>query len=243
MLFDLDDTLLGNDMDVFLPHYFSLCGHVAQKHMPQEKFIQSMLLASRSMIANTDPDVTIDEVFWSRFGEITGLDRDLVAADFDNFYRNEFVQMRDKTEHKPLAAQIMDWCFGQDLKVVIATNPMFPRIAIEARLDWAGVPVKKYSYALVTTMENMHATKPHAAYYYAILDEVGCRPDEALMIGDDGMRDIEPAAKLGLFTYWIALPEAELPQGVSPTAQGNLEDLAGRLNDGWLSTLTLEKSS
>lgn len=243
ILFDLDDTLLGNDMDVFLPQYFSLCGHVARNHQPQEEFIQSMLLASRSMVANTDPDVTINDVFWQRFGEITGLDSDLVAADFDDFYRGEFEQLRDVTQYKPRAAQIMDWCFDQDLQVVIATNPMFPRLAIETRLSWAGVPVSKYPYALVTTMENMHFTKPHVGYYNEILHRVGFQPHEALMIGDDGTRDIEPAANLGLFTYWIRLPQADLPQGVIPTAQGTFEDLARRLNNGWLSTLTLEKTA
>ena len=71
----------------------------------------------------------------------------------------------------------------------------------------------------------MHATKPNQGYYSEILEVVGCRPDEALMVGDNGADDIEPAANLGLFTYWIKLPEAELPEGVKPTAQGALEDL------------------
>jgi FMN phosphatase YigB (HAD superfamily) len=103
--------------------------------------------------------------------------------------------------------------------------------------------VSRYPYTLVTTIENMHATKPHQAYYREILEETGCRPDEALMIGDSGKNDIEPVVNLGLFSYWIKHPGSKLPDGVTPTEQGTLEDLAGRFNDGWLSTLTPEKSN
>ncbi len=237
ILFDLDNTLLGNDMDDFIPRYFQLCGQFAQRHMPQDEFLQSLMLASRSMIKNTDPELTNNEVFWKDFGALTGLDGDAIYADFDHFYRSDFEQLQEVTVYKPVAAQLMDNCFQQGLKVVIATNPMFPRIAVEARLSWAGVPVADYPYDLVTTMENMHATKPHEAYYREILEEIDCLPSEALMVGDDGTRDIEPASKLGLYTYWIELPGAELPQGIIPTAQGTLEELAERINDGWLSTL------
>ena len=237
VLFDLDNTLLGNDMKDFIPRYFTLCGQYARRHLPEEEFLKVLLLASRTMVENTDPHVTNNEVFWARFGELTGLDGNVVYADLDNFYCNEFGQLQDVTEHTPIAAKIMNSCFQQGLQVVIATNPMFPRRAIEARLSWAGVPVTQYPYALVTTMENMHATKPHEAYYREILEEVDCRPCEALMVGDDGSRDIEPASNLGLFTYWVQLPGSELPGGITPTAKGTLEELARLLKDGWLSRL------
>lgn len=237
ILFDLDNTLLGNDMDDFIPRYFDLCGQFAQRHMSQDEFLQSLMLASRSMMKNTDPAVTNNEVFWNDFVELTGVDGDALYADFDRFYRNEFEQLQDVTVHTPVAAQLMDNCFQQGLKIVIATNPMFPRLAVEARLSWAGVPVTEYPYELVTTMENMHATKPHGAYYREILEDIDCLPSEALMVGDDGVRDIEPASSLGLHTYWIELPGDELPQGVTPTAQGSLEELSNLIDDGWLLTL------
>ena len=238
ILFDLDNTLLGNDMDIFLPHYFAWCGPFAQRYMPEEEFIRAMLLSSRTMVENTDPAVTNNEVFWERFSVLSGLDRQ-IEADFDSFYRDEFGQLQDITEYTPIAAQIMDTCMQRGLQIVIATNPMFPRRAIEARLSWAGVPVTKYPYDLVTTIENMHATKPHEVYYREILQEINCVPSEALMVGDDWDRDIEPAINLGLFTYWIQISQAERPQGILPTAQGTLEELAQRLNEGWLQPLEL----
>lgn len=234
ILFDLDNTLLGNDMDDFLPPYFALCGQFADRHLPRDAFTENLLRASRTMVENTDPARTNSDVFWERFGELTGVDSRTVAAEFDNFYRHEFHQLQGVTRFTPDASALMDFCVELGLQVVIATNPMFPRLAIEARLAWAGVPVSKYPYALVTTMENMHATKPHAAYYREIMDRVGCLPAQTLMVGDDIERDIEPAAKLGFFTYWIQLPGAERPASIMPDGQGTLQDLARRLIDGWL---------
>ena len=98
-------------------------------------------------------------------------------------------------------------------------------------------------YTLVTTIENMHATKPNQAYYQEILEMIDCQPDQALMVGDDCRNDVEPAAGFGLFTYWIELPGAALPAGLKPTGQGSLEDLALRLSNGWLKGLAFEKSS
>lgn len=234
ILFDLDNTLLGNDMATFLPRYFALCGSIAQRHLPREEFMRSMLLASRAMVKNTDPALSNNEVFWSHFCDLTALDRATVVADFEHFYRNDFEQLREVTEPVPVAAQVIDRCFQQGLQVVIATNPMFPRLAIEARLAWAGVPASDYDYDLITTIENMHATKPHQAYYQEILDRINCQPQEALMVGDDVENDIEPAGLAGLHTYWVEIAGAELPPDVYPTAQGSLADLLERIDHGWL---------
>ncbi|MFN2137719.1 MAG: HAD family hydrolase [Candidatus Promineifilaceae bacterium] len=236
ILLDLDNTLLGNDMDVFLPHYFDLCGTLGERHLPREAFMQALLGASRTMVQNIDPARTNNEVFWDQFNGLSGLDSDVIEADFDRFYHNEFEQLRQYTQPSPLAKRLVNASFARRLSVVIATNPMFPRQAIETRLQWAGVPVSEYPYALVTTMENMHATKPQAAYYQEILDAVGCGPEEALMVGDDVRHDIAPAAAMGLFTYWIELPGAELPPGLRPTAQGSLEKLVLGMESGWLSS-------
>ncbi len=124
------------------------------------------------------------------------------------------------TEKWPAAVELVRTAFAKRLQVVIATNPMFPRTAVETRLEWAGVPASDFPYTLITTYENMHAVKPHQAYYQEILDKVGCKAENALMVGDDWQRDIEPAAALGLFTYWIQLPGTTPPDASLPTAYG-----------------------
>jgi FMN phosphatase YigB (HAD superfamily) len=116
---------------------------------------------------------------------------------------------------------------------------MFPRAAVEARLNWAGIPLSEFPYELVTTIENMHATKPHQAYYREILAELNCSPTEALMVGDDWQRDMEPAAGVGLFTYWIQLPGSTPPDPTLPSEYGSLEGLLVRIESDWLHHLVV----
>jgi FMN phosphatase YigB (HAD superfamily) len=233
ILFDLDDTLLGNDSATFMRGYFSLLGKHARQFMEQDRFMQALLTGTQAMIQNTDPDFTNREVFWSVFQQSTGLDPQELEPFFDKFYRNQFSDLADLTQVKPEAAKILNFCLEQDLKVIIATNPLFPRVAIEARLEWAGVPASQFDYHLITAYENMHAAKPHPAYYREILDRIACRPSAALMVGDDWERDILPTAGMGLYTYWIQKDSQEPPKSGIATACGTLASLYDRLQAGW----------
>jgi FMN phosphatase YigB (HAD superfamily) len=141
------------------------------------------------------------------------------------------------TEYWPAAVELVRTAFSKGLQVVIATNPMFPLPAVETRLAWAGVPSSDFPYDLITTYENMHAVKPHLAYYQEILDKVGSKAENVLMVGDDWRRDIEPASTLGLFTYWIQLPGTKPPDPTLPTGYGSPEGLLAQLQSGWLQSL------
>lgn len=233
ILFDLDDTLLGNDMETFLPRYFTVLDRYTQKTFQQGSMLPAILAASEEMIHNNAPELTNAEVFWRHFEQQTGLVSADLESGFDHFYQTEFKKLKDITERWPAAVELVRASFAKGLQVVIATNPMFPRTAVETRLEWAGVPEADFPYTLITTYENMHAVKPHQAYYQEIMDKVGCNPENALMVGDDWRRDIEPAAALGLFTYWIQLPGTTPPDASLPTAYGSPEALLMRIQSGW----------
>ncbi|MBE9507416.1 MAG: HAD-IA family hydrolase, partial [Chloroflexi bacterium] len=88
------------------------------------------------------------------------------------------------------------------------------------------VPVTEFDYALVTTYEDMHATKAHPAYYREILTRLDRQPSECLMVGDHWGRDIAPAASVGIPVYWVAEPDEVPPaQDASLVGQGTLADL------------------
>lgn len=241
ILFDLDNTLLRNDMQGFIPRYFAILGAYAEKYLPRNLFLQSLLQATDSMVGNTDPLRSNRHVFWDEFAALTGLDSDALEEDFDQFYRREFGELREVTAPQAAALPLVELARNKGLDIVIATNPMFPLRAVQARLDWAGLPVDEQPFTLVTSMENMHATKPHSAYYQEILDIIGHAPQEALMVGDDWQRDILPAAGLGLWTYWIQEPGQEMPEpGYRPTAFGSLDDLLELARAGWFESLGAE---
>ena len=211
VLFDLDDTLLGNNMDIFLPGYFALLGEYAARYFSPEQFIEELLVCTEGMVRNVDPAQSNRDVFWALFEQRTGMNANELEGFFDQFYREQFHQLKERTEKRPFAAKLVEYCLAHNLDVVVATNPLFPRIAIEARLAWAGLPVEQYDFALVTAYENMHATKPQPAYYAEILDKIGCVPEQALMVGNDWENDILPAHSLGIQTYWLSLAGEPLP--------------------------------
>lgn len=234
ILFDLDDTLLGNNMDVFIPPYFDLLSRHVQPYLEKERFLAELLRCTRAMMTNTDTAVYNRDVFWAALERRTGLQATEMEPFFDRFYRGDFSQLQSVTQQRPAAAGLVRGCLDRGLRVVIATNPVFPRVAIEQRLLWAGVPATEFEYALVTSYENMRATKPHQAYYRQILDTIDCAPEAALMVGDSWENDIAPAAGLGLSTYWITPDGAAPPDARLVDDYGTLDKLHQLMLSGWL---------
>lgn len=234
VLFDLDDTLLGNDMNVFMASYLPLlAGHV-KPFMDSGLFATELMIGSRAMLENTDPTTTNREVFWSVFSNRTGFAREALEPVIETFYRTRFRELRRTTYKRTVARSLVEHCFNRGLKVVIATNPLFPLDAIQQRLDWAGVSIEDFDYDLVTGYENMHAAKPHEAYYREILAHIDVVPQQAVMVGDDWENDILPASELGLSTFWIS---SEKPAGRKDAAAadgwGTLDDFFERFKSGW----------
>ena len=90
LLLDLDDTLLETNMDVFIPAYFkALSGALADKVAP-ELMIPALTGGTRAMMANTDPALTLQEVFDSVFFPMLGLDRHTLQTAIDRFYDEIF---------------------------------------------------------------------------------------------------------------------------------------------------------
>jgi len=236
VLLDLDDTLLGNDINQFLGRYFPLVARHMSHLMEPEEFVRHLLSSTQVMMTDGDPERTNQDVFWADFCARTGLERDALEPTIDAFYRTEFSNLRRATERRPEAAELVQYCFEAGFKVAIATNPVFPREAINQRLEWAGVGVGDFAYELVTAYENMHATKPSTRYYQEILTVLDVAPEHGLMVGDDWENDIIPASKLGLATFWVADQEVRAPDQTDAVvdAQGSLADLLSLMKSGWL---------
>lgn len=232
ILFDLDDTLLANNMDSFVPHYLGLLSRYAAGHYDPQLLIRHLLVATQAMVDNTDATVTNEEAFWTEFSRLTGFDPAEMTPFFAQFYRTRFNEVRSLTQPRPEARPVVEWAFRQGYAVVIATNPVFPRIAVDRRLAWAGID--DFDYSLVTSYEIMHATKPHPGYFLEILKYVDCSPAAALMVGDDWERDILPARQVGIDTFWIAPPEARMPDPAVPTMRGTLADFWAHCQAGSL---------
>jgi len=225
LLLDLDDTLFGNSMDTFIPAYFQALTEFVADLVPPDLLIEQLLRATRTMGANDGSGPSNAEVFAAAFYPALPVPREEIEPVLERFYLIAFPRLRSLTQRRPAAPKIIEWARSCGLQVAVATNPLFPQTAIEQRLDWAGVPVERWAYELVTCYENCHATKSHSAYYQRILDQLGRRPAECLMVGDNWSWDVVQPAELGIPAYWIADPDAAPPEpAVSVVGQGSLQD-------------------
>jgi FMN phosphatase YigB (HAD superfamily) len=178
--------------------------------------------------------LTNEEAFASAFYPQLDYDRSEIESAFERFYSKEFPKLRRLTRRRPEARLLVESALAEGLQVAVATNPMFPRVAVEQRLAWAGVPVEQVDFALVTTYENMHATKSHHDYYREIAEVLRRRPGQCLMVGDSWRMDIVPASAVGLHVYWVTKQRQPAPPGVRLVGRGTLADLLGHVQgQGW----------
>ena len=93
---------------------------------------------------------------------------------------------------------VIDQLRHSDLKLVIASNPIFPVIAQEKRLRWGGLEPAWFD--LFTHIENMRFVKPAIDYFQQTCELIGEAPTDCLMVGNDPVNDMA-AAQAGLRTY------------------------------------------
>ena len=224
LLFDLDNTLLYNDINFFLGAYLQALGKHLSTRIAPEKMVPLLLAGTDKMIKKEMPAQTLEETFDQAFYPAMGIPKEDLAEEIRNFYEEIYPGLVSLTRTRPEAIQLIDFAFQNDYPVVIATNPLFPLKAILHRLEWAGIPVEKYPYQLVTTYETFHFAKPNPAYYAEILAQLGWRERAALMIGDSLEDDIIPASQIGIAGYFVTDQPVCLPEGIhNYSSQGSLD--------------------
>jgi len=223
LLFDLDDTLLGNDIEKFIvPYLQRLAAHLSPFVSP-EQFAAGLMTGTQRMMTNDDPRRTLEETFAEQFYPALNISPETLGPHINSFYAEHFGSLRSGATALPAARELMRWAFDSGLKVVIATNALFPRTAILQRLAWAGVSADEFPYALITSFEFMHFAKPDPKYYAEALTWLDRRPEETLMIGNDWYQDIAPASAMGINTFWIAPADLAPPANTArPVGQGDL---------------------
>ena len=101
---------------------------------------------------------------------------------------NEFEDVKSVCGYTPKASEVIRLCKAKGLSTVLATNPIFPSVATVARTRWAGLSVDDFE--LYTTYENSCHCKPNPDYYRDILNKLGLKPSECLMVGNDAHEDM-----------------------------------------------------
>lgn len=218
VFFDLDGTLLPMEQERFLDAYFGL---LAKKCEPfgydPKRLIDAIWHGTKAMVAN-DGATTNEAVFWNTFAGIFG---ERVYRDetiFDDFYMHDFEKVRDSVGYNPKAAGAVHAAKSRGLRVALATNPVFPTVATEARIRWAGLAPTDFE--CYTTYENIGFCKPNPAYYQELCRRLNVLPQECLMVGNDTEEDMV-AADIGMDVFLLTdcvinrsgRPLADFPHG------------------------------
>lgn len=188
VLFDLDGTLLPMDQEVFTKSYFRHLTAKLAPHGYDPKALVSGVWAGTEAMVRNDGSRSNEAAFWDRLAELLG---EGVRADeplFADFYANEFQRARSDCGFTPRAAETVRAVRARGFRTALATNPIFPAIATESRIRWAGLEPEEFE--LRTTYENSSYCKPNPDYYRDIARRLGVREEECVMIGNDATEDL-----------------------------------------------------
>ena len=199
IFFDLDGPLLPMDLEEFIKTYFGLLAKW-MPHYDANAMIGALWQGTKAMMVN-DGTMTNENRFWTVFSDLLGQQIREEEPNLEVFYRTEFHKAKAVCGSNPAARQIIDLAHEKADLVVLATNPLFPRCAVESRLSWIGLKPEDFDY--ITSYENSSNCKPTAAYYQSICRNLNLDPSQCLMVGNDLKEDGYGASLAGLQVHIV----------------------------------------
>ena len=229
VLFDLDGTLLPMDQDVFIKAYLGgLVGVLAPKGY-DPRMIAGALIKSTDAMKVNDGRKTNEEVFWDNFSAILGEGIRDEEENLRAFYDGDFQKVKNVCGYNPKAKELVDRLNKQGVRVILATSPLFPAIATESRIRWAGLSPEDFE--LYTTYENSIYCKPNTKYYEAILSQIGLSAEECIMVGNDTGDDMV-AKRLGMQVFLLTDDLINKSgEDINNYPHGSFDDLKAYLED------------
>lgn len=221
VLFDLDGTLLPINGEAFEAIYFKgLSSYFLDKYEPKE-FIKLIWTATKAMVLDTSSK-TNEEAFMDALQTLVNEDITWMQERFNQFYLNEFDQIKIAVTPNPSIQKAIKLLKEKGYRLIIATNPMFPKIAIEKRIEWTGCDRNDFEY--VTSFEKNHYCKPQLKFYEEVLSDLNLDASQCLMVGNDINEDMI-VSKLNMSTYLITnhvIQDTIIPDSVNYS--GNYDD-------------------
>ena len=201
IMFDLDGTLLPMDFDVFAKGYFkALANKLSPLGIEPEKLVSAVWAGTKAMVKNDGTHLNAD-VFWNTFSSVTGKERAIFEPVSDDFYVNEFNLAKAFTADNPYAKTAVEQAHKLAEKVILASNPLFPRNGQLTRMSWVGLGSNDFDY--ITSYESERYCKPDPRYYLEICKKINVSPENCLMIGNDVREDMKAASEAGFSAYLV----------------------------------------
>ncbi len=223
ILFDLDGTLLPMDQEKYIESYIkALTNRLAKAGYEPQLFVKALWSGIKEMMHN-DGRAVNERVFWERFNTFYEHDAEKDAPVFEDFYRNDFQKLEALCGKSDIVPKVISTLKEKGFRLILATNPVFPLIAVESRLRWAGLSASDFEH--ITTYESANYCKPDPKYYEEILQKTGLSPDECIMVGND-TRDDMIAENVGIDVFLVTdCLINEKNYDISQYKNGNYEQL------------------
>lgn len=188
ILFDLDGTLLPMEQETFTKMYFkALAGKLAPYGYNPTELMKAIWQGTDSMVQNEGLHSN-EKVFWDTFSNIYGKKGYDDRKIFDDFYLNDFDVLKDVCGYEPQVEEVIKKMKELGYKLILASNPIFPMVAQEKRLKWAGLNIADFEY--ISSYENSRYCKPNPKYYIELAEKIGCETNECLLVGNDVTEDM-----------------------------------------------------
>lgn len=200
ILFDLDGTLLPIDTEVFTKRYFRALSIKLKDYFTPEQLTKNIWSSTNCMIRSLDSKKTNKDVFFEDFYKNVDIEAQILNPIFDEFYDKDFNNLQEGINENNYIVKSVKLLKEKGYKLVVATNPLFPKVAILHRIKWAGLDENDFEF--ITSFEEMHYCKPQLEFYKEILEKIDEKPSKCMMVGNDIAEDMK-AKELGMTTYLI----------------------------------------
>jgi putative hydrolase of the HAD superfamily len=215
VLFDLDDTLFdhrGCSQDAL--HAARDC-HVSLRAMPLadlERLHSTFLeqLHGDVMLGKVPLEDARHERFRRLLAAAGATPSEAVVSLTAAAYRDRYREVRRAV---PGAVPLLAALAGR-VRVGVVSNNLFDEQLDKLKL----CGLEPFVHALIVS-ERVGVSKPDPAIFTAALEAVGCRANEAVMVGDSWIADIAGARAAGIRPVWFNPMELALPDGAEPVAQ------------------------
>ena len=103
LLLDLDDTLLSNNINTFLPAYLKALGKHLVAYVAPDKMVRELLLATQVMLANNAATLSLEHSFDQAFYPAIGRSKAEMRPMLELFYDTIFPALETLTAQRPAA--------------------------------------------------------------------------------------------------------------------------------------------
>ena len=231
VFFDLDGTLLPMELSVFGASYFKLAAEsLATIGLTYEES-RAMIWDGYNTMLHNDGSRTNEQAFFervrARYDEKRAVE---IKVCMNAFHRGAFRGTALTCFYDPRARIAVETAKKRGFRTVLATNPVFPAVATEIRMGFAGLTPR--DFCLYTTYENSRFCKPNPRYFEEVAKKLSLDLSDCVMVGNDTHDDL-PATALGMPVFmvdtYLVDPENKDISSVPHGDLGQLIDWIGSL--------------